>query len=77
MGSLDVLVCVGLPLSWGTQHVCKHMAWKEDSDKESRPVAHHFLFVSDSMLPLAANGAKNLREQRSFIFFKVQSLGIK
>lgn len=60
-------------MSRGTQHVCKHEAWKKDSDKDSKPVATAFLFVSDSVLPVATDGQIISEEQSALLFLIINS----
>ena len=70
---LEVPECLCLLLSRGTQHVCKHVASKEDSDKDSKPVATAFLFVSDSVLPVATDGQIVSEEQSALLFLIINS----
>lgn len=71
MQSLEVPVCLCLLLSRGTEHVCKHAAWKGDPAVTASLWPTSFLFVSDIMLPLTTKGENNLQENgTSFPYYK-------
>ena len=71
---LEVPECLCWLLSRGTQHVCKHVAWKEDSGNDSKPVAHCFpVCLWQCVTRSNWWGKKSLTEQSALLFLIINS----